>query len=419
MVTTHVSPDRVAWMSTEDTISDELAEDSVGARIAENRRLAGMTQTEFAAKISYSVGYLKKVEEGHKPASAALTAAAARALNLDVTSLTDQPYHRDLDLAVHAVVAPLRQELVRYRLPPDDAVQPRSYQRLRAAVNSASRRRHAASLDVLGSELPGLLLELRATASRADGPARERLFGLLAEAYYATDQVLSKLGYPDLASTAVDRYEWAAAQSGDELAVLVGDYRRAGELIGTADFRGAQQMLEDSRAQLEPQLRTGAPATWSTWGNLHLKSGLAAARAGDRPTADAHLEHAREAAGITGERDDYRLAFGPTNVEIWSVGLAVELCDGGLAMERASAVRFRPDTPAERIGHHWIDLARGCQLHGDRERSITALNRARATSPQQTRYHPSVRETVLTLARQDRRRTDSLANFARWAGIRL
>lgn len=64
-----------------------------------------------------------------------------------------------------------------------------------------------------------------------DGDGRQRAYGLLAETYYAVDQVLSKLGHVDLASLAVDRYEWAAERSGDPLAVLVGHYRRAGELI--------------------------------------------------------------------------------------------------------------------------------------------------------------------------------------------
>lgn len=126
------------------------------------------------------------------------------------------------------------------------------------------------------------------------GTERERVFGLLAEAYYAASQLAYKLSYTDLASMAVDRYEWAAAQSGDELAVLVGDYQRAGELICLADWSSAQRLLERSRSRLEPNLGGADAPTLSTWGNLHLKSGLAAARAGDRATADAHLAEARE-----------------------------------------------------------------------------------------------------------------------------
>lgn len=69
------------------------------------------------------------------------------------------------------------------------------------------------------------------------------------------------------------------------------------------------------------------------------------------------------------------------------------------------------------MGHYWIDLARGWLLHGDRDRALTALIKARHIAPQQTRYHPMVRETIRMLARQDRRRSSPIAGFATWCGI--
>lgn len=401
--------------------AEELPAGSVGRRLRAARKLAGFSQRQLADRAHVSVSLVRKVEQGDKPASPAFVAAAARALRVLPNDLTGQPYppgsHGDRE--VHAVIPALRRELVVYRVPPDGSVRPRPFDQLQVAVADASRLRHAVSLTTLGVELPGLLEELRAAAHQVEGVERERLFGLLAETYYAADQVASKLGYVDLASMAVDRYEWAAAQSGDPLAVLVGDYRRAGELIANADWIAAQRLLECSRAQLEPDLGGASAPVWSTWGNLHLKSGLAAARAGDAATSDAHLAAAREAANRTGERDDYRLAFGPTNVAIWGVGLAVERQDGTEAVTRAADVHFAPGTPTERIGHHWIDLADGYLLHGDRERSLEALNTARRIAPQQTRHHPKVHETVAALAHRDYRKTGSLAGFARWANIRL
>jgi hypothetical protein len=154
-------------------------------------------------------------------------------------------------------------------------------------------------------------------------------------------------------------------------------------------------------------------------GVLHLKSGLAAARAGDDDLSDGHLAEAQHAARhVTRGSDYYRLAFDVDSVNIWAVGLAVERRDGTEAVKRAASIEpFSPTAPRERVGHHWIDLARGLQLHGDRAASLDALQRARRISPLQTRYHPQVRETVATLAATDRRRTDSLAGFARWLGL--
>ena len=291
---------------------------------------------------------------------------------------------------------------------------------LAAAVAHVSALRHSAALDAMGAALPGLLAELRAATYQHSGHDRDRVYGLLAEAYAAAGQVAWKLGYSDLSSLTTERVEWAARESGDPLAIAAGDFYRAGELIATAEWRGALAFLDNARDRITDHLHGDDEAAVAMHGVLHLKSGLAAARAGDTVTSDAHLAEARQAARhVTPGSDHYRLAFDVDSVNIWSVGLAVERRDGTEAVKRAENLRFAPTTPRERIGHHWIDLARGHQLHGDRERSLVALQLARQTSPQQTRYHPQVRETVVTLAEHDRRRSDSLAGFARWAGIHL
>ncbi len=215
---------------------------------------------------------------------------------------------------------------------------------------------------------------------------RERAFWLLGEAYCAAWQVAYQLGYLDLASLTEDRYEWAAARCGDELAVLRGDYGRAGELISSGDFAGARRYLERSRATIEDRLAHADAPTLSMGGNLHLKSALAAARAGDREGADDHLVEASETAKRIGtDRDDYRLCFGPTNVAIWSVGLAVEAVDGTEAVTRAEGFTPPPGAPRERVGHYWMDLARGWLLHGDREQALAALIKAAGLQPSRER----------------------------------
>lgn len=394
----------------------------VGKRVADARKLTGWTQSELARRAVVSVSLVRAVEQGRAPASPAFVSACARALNVGVTELLELPYPRAnlSEHRVHAAIPAIRRELAAYSIGPDEDIQPRDLGVLADAVESASQLRHAVILDKLGVEIPGLLQELRAATHTLTGHSQERAFGLLSEAYCAASQFAYKLGYIDLASLAVDRYEWAAAQSGDELAVLVGDYQRAGEMICAADWTSALRLLEGSRSRIEDQIGKGDLPTLATWGNLHLKSGLAAARSGRRDLADAHLAEAKEAAVRIGvDRDDYRLCFGPTNVNIWSVGLAVEMLDGTEAVARAERFALPPDTPRERVGHHWIDLARGLLIHGDRRKAFDALAKAREVAPTQTRYHPMVHETVRVLAREERRRTDTLSGFARWAGVNL
>jgi hypothetical protein len=160
------------------------------------------------------------------------------------------------------------------------------------------------------------------------------------------------------------------------------------------------------------------PEALSVQGFLHLMSAYMAAHAGDEP--DVWTHHA-EAAGIAArlgvDRDDYRLAFGPTNVAIWGTALGVELMDGAAAIERSRQVRLSRRTPPERAGHHFIDLARGLLLHGDRRGALTSLITARGIAPQQTRYSPMARDTVHALAAAERRSTDSLRGLASWMGL--
>jgi hypothetical protein len=172
-------------------------------------------------------------------------------------------------------------------------------------------------------------------------------------------------------------------------------------------------------SRLEPDLGKNNPAVLSVWGNLHLKSGLAAARAGKRDLADAHLGEARQTAQRLGtDRDDYRLCFGPTNVNIWSVGLAVEMLDGTEAVKRSQKFTIPATTQRERVGHHCIDLARGYLIHGDKKKSFATLHEAKKVAPTQTRYHPMVHETIRVLAREETRSQETIRGFAAWCGIR-
>lgn len=156
-------------------------------------------------------------------------------------------------------------------------------------------------------------------------------------------------------------------------------------------------------------------------GYSHLRSSILAARSGDRDRSDEHLAEARDCADqLPPVSDLLDLAFCDGNVTVHNVAAAVEMGDGTTAVQRDRPLpEGMGKAMPSRLGHHHIDLARAWLLHGDRERCLAELNLARKLAPQLTRYHPQVRETVLTLAEQDRRRTDSLAGFARWAGIEL
>ena len=110
------------------------------------------------------------------------------------------------------------------------------------------------------------------------------------------------------------------------------------------------------------------------------------------------------------------MTVNPANVAIWAVGVAVELGDGVTAIRRAREIRTFTGVTPNRVSHHYIDLARGYLYAGDRRAALGALMTARKHAPQQTRYHPQVRETARMLARLEVRRSGSLAAFTSWLG---
>ena len=72
-----------------------------------------------------------------------------------------------------------------------------------------------------------------------------------------------------------------------------------------------------------------------------------------------------------------------------------------------------------RAGHLYQDVARAWLITGQPAKSLEALYQARKVAPQQTRLHPSVRETLYGIAAAERRRSDSLGAFARWVNVSL
>jgi transcriptional regulator with XRE-family HTH domain len=405
-----------------------IIEDSAGARIAGLRRAQGLTQQELARGSGYSLSMVTKVESGHTPATPGFISAAARALKTDVTQITGQPYAPDTpsDAQMHEHVAVLRRELSAYNLPPTTDDSPKPLSELRATVAELAQLRHGVNLLRLGEKLPELMQDLRMAAHSHSGREREQTYGLLAETYAAAGQLAYKMGYIDLSSITTDRYEWAAERSGDPLAVHVGEYLRAGELMVAGDYATASALMDTSLGRLEPSLATTSatdrPRVWSVWGNLHLKAALVAARSG-RSDAElvawqyyGHAEHAARIVGV--DRDDYRLCFGPTNVAIWGVSLAVELCDDAAAIDRAQEVRIPANTPKERRSHHWIDLSRAHTWRGDTAGALRCLQEARTISPQHTRFHPQVRETMQMIGRAERQAKGTVREFASWLGLR-
>ena len=391
------------------------AASTIGRRIAHARKLRGLTQTGLAGRAHVSKSLIAQVESGHKPATPSLIAAVSGALDVDVTELTGQPYRGENARTdrVHAAIAQMRQALVYWDIPPALDVPARPVAVLAAETQNVSRLRMQAGYTELGALLPALIMELVVHAHEAHGAQRARVFRLLADAYAAVDSMAYKLGYLDLFALAVERMSWAAEQADDPLLRSVAAIRRSSAFLETGAWDGGARLLERAGREVSAGSMPDDQAALSVLGTVHLRAAIMAARAGHAGPAWDSMSSARQVSDRVGrETRDYGLLFGPANVAIHEVAVAVELGDADEAIRRGADLELPADTPRERSSHHYIDLSRAWLWQRDTAKALACVTKAERLAPQRTRYHPMARETVIRLLDIQRRMPEPLRGLA-------
>jgi transcriptional regulator with XRE-family HTH domain len=395
---------------------------SAGRRIAQFRKLSRMTQLQLSARAGYALSTVRAVEQERIPASPAFVAAAARALGRDVCEINGQPYGDPLAAPAHddhRAVPDLRRALIEYDHVQFDG-QPPTLEDIDAELSAIKHLYGRSNYREVTARLPDVLRRLQCTIDAEPAvQRRERGYSLLTLAYGKALATLYKLGYLDLAGIATERARWAATRSGDPLWTVVAEFYRSLLLLFSGAYATGLRVID--RAYMTTEGLPSSSALHAVRGALHLRAALLNARASDRDAAESRLNEARSLARMIDESspNHYDAAFRPSNVDIHSVAVPLELHDGTAAVTRAQKINLPPSVKPTRAGHHWIDLARAWHLHGDRQRTLTALNKARRIAPQLTRYHPQVHETVRVLAAQERRQSESLGNFVGWLGVKL
>ncbi|MFG2503636.1 transcriptional regulator [Streptomyces sp. NPDC048441] len=389
-------------------------DDHTGARIAHQRKIAGLTQQGLSMKIPYSYSMLHQVEGGHKAASPDLVSAVARALHIDVTALTGQPYMTELQQdRLAELIRPIRESLDLYDLGADPDVATRETSQLVEAAATLCEQVRATQLNTAARALPRLVAELTTAAYRA--PSAE-LWAALGSTYRTAHDVTVKLGFFDLSTIALDRMEWAAQRASDPVLSAVRQYMRGlvyhreGEhTIGLRLVNAGHQILsqgEDTRESL------------AVAGQLHLGATVIAARAQDESMVETHLREAKRLAKEVGEaREVHWLSFGPTNWAAHQLSALTEMGKYGKAVEKAKKLRMPDSWPTSRRAHVWIDRGRSEMETGRSDAALTSIRKARELAPQQTRYHPGARATIEELAHQQRRIPESLGHMTSWFGL--
>jgi len=391
-----------------------LDDDHTGTRIREQRRLARLSQQALANRLPYSLSLLSQVECGARPASADFTAAVARALRIDVTVLTGQPYvtqlHQD---RLADLVRPIREALDLYDLGPDPAVAARTANELIAAAGVLCGQVRATHLHAAATALPDVITELTTLAWRT--PATS-LWQALASTYRTAHDISVKLGYYDLSAVALDRMDWAAQRASDPCLSAVRQYMRALVYFREGEYSIGRRLIGSGHGILGQAGETREALAVA--GQLHLGASVIAARADDAAAVDTHIAEASGYAERVGDASDVHwLSFGPTNVAMHRMSAAVEMRRYDDALKQAKRIKPPAAMATSRRAHFLIDRARSEMELGKTEAALGSLVAARRAAPEQTRYHPGARETIRGLVHLSRRAPETLGSMAAWVGM--
>ncbi|MFE0189077.1 helix-turn-helix domain-containing protein [Streptomyces sp. NPDC058989] len=397
------------------------ADDHIGARIADYRKLRHLTQTGLAQRAFVSRGSIAKVEAGLTPATPSIVAAVARVLEIDVAVLNGQPYVSEMQQDdLDRMIAPLSEALDLYDLGPDLGINPRPVSHIAADVEMLCAGTCATEYKGIGSKLPGLLGELTTAVSQLpQGADRRQAAASLSWAYWVAYEFAYRLGYHQLAMIALERMGWMAEQAQDPLLLALRLGKRSSMLLRRGNNQMALKVLERGHQLIEQHDEPESVPALAVSGTLYLAGAISAAQAKNKDAVDDHLELAHKTAKQIG-RDVPRVywsSFGLTNVAHFDVATSVELGKLGDALKSARKLRFPADHPKMRIGRYHIEMARAYAQMGRAESAEDSLHRAREIAPQHARYHPLMRETIAVLVRRQRRAPQGLSSLAAWVGM--
>lgn len=391
-----------------------ISPENTGARVARARKTRRLTQRELSDLSHVSYSTLTKVEQGVIPASQSVIGALARALSVPTAELTGQPYMEELRQdQLDGLIQPIREALDVYDLGPDPDVAPRSLEDLDQDSEKLCAKVRQAELKQVATVLPTLLTEATTTA-HTDGSSRA--WEILGSVYRTAYDVTTKLGYHDLCTVALDRMEWAAQRASNPVLSGLRQYMRALAYLRAGQYATGRRLVDMGLATVA-QAEPGRVADVAR-GQLHLGASVLCARSKDGTAAHGHLDEAERMARRTGPAEKVHwLAFGPTNVGVHRVAVYAEQDLYEDAVDAARDLQVPENWPLSRLSHHYAEVARAQLWMGRTDDSFKSLQKARTVAPQQTRYHPLVRETFAGLESARRALPGTFSNYAHWLGM--
>lgn len=381
---------------------------SIGERIAFYRRRRGLSQAVLADLVGRTEDWLSKIERGEREIRRLdVLADVARALRVtlgdllgDPVLMEDEQEHDDVPAVRDALMAPRRlsRTLFSSSISPE-YVDPAPVARL---AEHAWFSYQAGDLGRVITALPGLIktAQQMEAASSDDAAYKRQCAAVSARVHHLAATTLSKIGESDLAWIAAERAMQAADEADDPLVLASAARSGTHALLAVGRFDDAMELGDAAARWLDPRMAAGDPAALSLYGMLHLRTAVAAARRQDRSTATELIGRAARAADQLGEDANYwQTGFGPSNVELHRVSVALDLGDVPQVIE--TGPRINTDhLPAERRVTHMIDVARALSLVARDDEALQLLLTAEQAAPGIVRHSAAVREVVRSMYRR-------------------
>ena len=269
---------------------------------------------------------------------------------------------------------------------------------LSAAVVSAKRNYQACRYSHVINGLPGLLARVQAacavlTGRGSRGRTRCQLRLITSRRASCSNSVTTPWpGWPLIAASRPPVPAVTRSPSGPAPGLS------RTRLPAAAHHAAAASTASSFAQRLDRDVSAHDGDSLSVYGSLLLRGAIAAAQRNDRRTAHELLNEAGDAGHRLGADANLRwTAFGPTNITLHRVNIAVTLGDAGAAIDTARTVNLDQVTVTERKASLLIDTSRAFLQYGKHENAYLALRAARDIAPEEIARRPAVRRLVHNL----------------------
>jgi transcriptional regulator with XRE-family HTH domain len=371
----------------------------IGRRLRQIRNARGKSLKVIAGLAGISQSHLSNIEHGRRALDRrSLVSRLADALEVAPTDITggtstvlpgvpvEDRAVRDVRLALLGVTMdePLGEVM------PAEA--------LRTRVGDVLDAQRDCDYARVGERLPALVRDLH-TSLNAHRDERAVLAMLALTHVQGTQAWLVDIGAPiDLAWQAATLAKQAADRLDDPMAHGIAAFGRAFGLLTAGAFELA------ARAVRDVEVGTGTNDALQVTGMLALTSSLVAAAMGDRAERVAAVEYATDLAHRAGAGGTALwLGFGPSNVDVWRMSVALEAGEHARATEIATAVNPAALPSPTRRATYWREYGRAlAHLPRRHDDAVLMLRRAERISPTRIHRHPFMRSILTELLAKSR-----------------